>query len=147
MSRRRRKPPISAINVVPYLDVLLVLLVIFMITTPLFNQGVVELPKVGETPLPNAQTAALEVLYEQTTRNPYRLIDHKDNSETAQLSEAGLLAELGKKSVLYDDPYIIVSAQGTLQYQQVFHLVGVLRDAGFDNIALSAQNRGGGDGN
>ena len=46
--RRRRAKLISDINVVPYLDVMLVLLVIFMITAPLFNQGVVDLPSVGE---------------------------------------------------------------------------------------------------
>lgn len=48
MRRRRRAKLISDINVVPYLDVMLVLLVIFMITAPLFNQGVVDLPSVGE---------------------------------------------------------------------------------------------------
>ena len=49
--RKRRRQPISNINVVPYLDVMLVLLVIFMITAPLFNQGVVDIPSVGDKAL------------------------------------------------------------------------------------------------
>ena len=140
---RRRRQPISNINVVPYLDVLLVLLVIFMITTPLFNQGVLDLPKVGDRALPGAEAAALEILYEQKAANPYRLKDHKDGgSETAQLSLEGLIAELNKKKILYEEPYIIISAAGVLSYQEVVTLLGELRDAGYDNLALSVENPG-----
>ena len=46
---RRATKPMSEINVTPFVDVMLVLLVIFMITAPMTNPGVVELPKVGET--------------------------------------------------------------------------------------------------
>lgn len=141
--RHRRRQPISNINVVPYLDVLLVLLVIFMITTPLFNQGVVDLPSVGENPLPSAKDAALEIAYEDTDNNPYRLIDHKDNDRTtAQLNADELLAELRKKDVLYESSYIIISAEKTLPYEDVIKLLGRLRDAGYDNIALAAQSDG-----
>src|SRR3972149_6536720 len=53
MKPRVRKKPMSAINVVPYIDVMLVLLIIFMITAPLLSQGVkVELPKANAEPLP-----------------------------------------------------------------------------------------------
>ncbi|MEE9551420.1 MAG: protein TolR, partial [Gammaproteobacteria bacterium] len=52
MRQRIRKKPMSEINVVPYIDVMLVLLVIFMITTPLLSQGVkVDLPQVPSKPL------------------------------------------------------------------------------------------------
>ena len=141
MNRRRRHAPISNINIVPYLDVLLVLLVIFMITTPLFNQGVIELPAVGEKPLPEAQEATLEVVYEQTAGNPYRLIDHKESDETAKLSEDELMAELAKKSVLYEAPTVIISAEGGLPYKDVIKLLGRLRDEGYDNIVLAATSR------
>ena len=53
MRHRIRKRPVSEINVVPYIDVMLVLLVIFMITAPLLSQGVnVALPQVPSKPLP-----------------------------------------------------------------------------------------------
>ena len=53
MRQRIRKKPMSEINVVPYIDVMLVLLIIFMITTPLLSQGVkVDLPQAPSAPLP-----------------------------------------------------------------------------------------------
>lgn len=140
MSRRRRRPPLSHINIVPYLDVLLVLLMIFMITTPLFSQGVIDLPQVGERPLPSAQEATLEILYERRAATPFILKDHKGDTETAPLSADTLMAELDRKKILYEKPYIIVSAEGALQYKEVIALLGRLRDAGYDNIALAAEN-------
>lgn len=138
--RRQSRRPISSINVVPYLDVLLVLLVIFMITTPLFSQGVIDLPEVGDTPLPAAEETALEVLYEQKADNPYRLKDHHDGDESAALSLQELIAELNKKKILYPKSYVIISAEGSLSYENVIQLLGALRDAGFENIALAAEN-------
>ena len=53
MRQRIRKRPMSEINVVPYIDVMLVLLIIFMITAPLLSQGVkVDLPQAPSAPLP-----------------------------------------------------------------------------------------------
>lgn len=141
MRHRRSHKPISNINVVPYLDVLLVLLVIFMITTPLFSQGVVDLPTVGDTPLPTAEEATLEIMYEEKAVNPYRVKDYRaDGEETAQLSEEELINELNKKKILYEKPYIIISAEGVLAYKDVIALLGRLRDAGYDNIALAVEN-------
>lgn len=136
--RRARHRPISNINVIPYLDVLLVLLVIFMITTPLLNQGVVDLPSVGDNPLPSAEATALEIAYDQTTKNPYRLLDHKEGSESTRLTIDELLDELRKKHILYNQPTLIISAEKNLLYQDVFRLIGALRDAGYNKIALSA---------
>ena len=48
MSRRKSRRMMNQINVVPYIDVMLVLLVIFMVTAPMTNPGVVELPSVGQ---------------------------------------------------------------------------------------------------
>ena len=48
MARNRKRRMMNQINVVPYIDVTLVLLVIFMVTAPMTNPGVVDLPKVGQ---------------------------------------------------------------------------------------------------
>jgi len=62
---RNRRKPVSEMNVVPYIDVMLVLLVIFMVTAPMLNQGVkVELPKVSSEVLPqdnNAQVLTISI--------------------------------------------------------------------------------------
>ena len=60
MPRQRRA--MSEINVVPYIDVMLVLLVIFMITAPLVNPGVIELPTVGKSSLPPELRELLETV-------------------------------------------------------------------------------------
>jgi biopolymer transport protein TolR len=60
MNRRSSLRPMSAINVVPYIDVMLVLLVIFMITAPLMNPGQVDLPSIGKSSAPPA--SPLEVI-------------------------------------------------------------------------------------
>ncbi|MEW8505302.1 MAG: protein TolR [Candidatus Thiodiazotropha sp.] len=67
MSRQKnRRRPMSEINVVPYIDVMLVLLVIFMITAPLLTQGVkVELPQADAEPLPNEVDEPLVVTVDQ----------------------------------------------------------------------------------
>lgn len=145
--RRKKTPPISSINVVPYLDVLLVLLVIFMITAPLFNQGIIALPTVGKTPLESVPQAALEIqlTHDGDGANPtFTLINHENNQTNKDLSEQQLLDELGKYTILAPDKLknqpIIIAADKTLTFQQVFDLVGVLRDNGYHNLALEAVN-------
>ena len=139
--KRWRRRPISSINVVPYLDVLLVLLVIFMITAPLFNQGVIDLPTVGKEALPQAKESTLEIRYQNRNQMPYRLVDHREGVESPRLSQDELMTELGKKEVLYGKTqYIIIAAEGGLSYRNVIELLGVLRDAGYTNIALAAKN-------
>src|SRR5690606_41989429 len=68
--RRRKRKPVAEMNVVPYIDVMLVLLVIFMVTAPMLNQGVkVDLPQVASDVLPsdsNQQVLTLSVLADGT---------------------------------------------------------------------------------
>ena len=66
MSRRKSRRLMNQINVVPYIDVTLVLLVIFMVTAPMTNPGVVELPKVGQTLKQPAAPLVLTVKTEKT---------------------------------------------------------------------------------
>lgn len=67
--RQRRRKPMSEINVVPYIDVMLVLLVIFMITTPLLSQGVkVDLPEAEAKPVESAELETLVVTVDRDGR-------------------------------------------------------------------------------
>ena len=60
MRRVRKRKPVSEINVVPYIDVMLVLLIIFMITAPIIQQGVeIDLPQASANPLPPEQREPL----------------------------------------------------------------------------------------
>ncbi|MDM5146886.1 biopolymer transporter ExbD [Candidatus Persebacteraceae bacterium Df01] len=139
----KRLAPISNINVVPYLDVMLVLLVIFMITTPLFNQGVVELPSVGDAPLSEQKPEAVEIIYSEATVNPYRIIDRANDEETAQLNITELLDLLNQKKLLHPDKPIIISAAEKLEYKNVMALLGKLQHEGFNQVGLVAKNSDG----
>ena len=139
--RKRRRRPLSDINVVPYLDVMLVLLVIFMITAPLFNQGVVSLPEVGDSSLPQ-QKIALEVVYHPSGANRFQLIDHERNTESDLLNEDELMQQLGDEKLLHPGAPItvVISADGALEYKDVIALLGELQDNEF-SVGLNVRNR------
>ncbi|MGI9347595.1 MAG: biopolymer transporter ExbD [Gammaproteobacteria bacterium] len=140
---KKRRQPISNINVVPYLDVMLVLLVIFMITAPLFNQGVVDLPSVGDAPLNEQPAAAIEIAYTTSAVNPYRVIDHESGKESVRLNIIDLLDILGQKQILRPDTPIIISAAETLSYKDVMALLGKLQSEGYTKVGLVAQSDSG----
>lgn len=141
MKRHRRRRPISDINVVPYLDVLLVLLVIFMVTAPLFNQGAVDVPGFGENPLPAAEVGL--VIEYKSADDGYRLIDHKYGGDFSGLSFDELLEKLQQKEILYGSedgpPKILLSADRNLVYEEVTELLGKLHEAGYTNTSLGVQ--------
>ena len=137
---RKKHAPISDINVVPYLDVMLVLLVIFMITAPLFNQGVVDLPSVGDTQTGEQPQEALEITYEPSGENQFTLIDHSRDFESPKMNLTELMIELSGEQILRPDVPIIISADGALQYKEVIELLGRLQDEGFADIGLAVKN-------
>lgn len=139
MKKRRR--PISDINVVPYLDVMLVLLVIFMITAPLFNQGAVDLPHAGDKPLPQQKENALEIVHTPSGANRFQLINHEHGGESALLSSDELMQKLDEEKLLRPDAPIVISADSSLQYGEVMDLLGRLRDKNFKPVGLNLKNR------
>ena len=81
--RRARHQPMSQINVVPYIDVMLVLLVIFMITAPMMNPGQIDLPSVGKSAAPSV--APVEVLIKKDTTLAIR--DHSQGGREYQAKQ------------------------------------------------------------
>ncbi|MGI9338395.1 MAG: biopolymer transporter ExbD [Gammaproteobacteria bacterium] len=135
--RRRRSQPINSINVVPYLDVLLVLLVIFMITAPLFNQGAVNLPSVGEADVPPPQAGAIVISYHEDGAFS---INYPQLDESAKnIGEGELLARLESILVLRADAPIVVEADKDTPLGDVMLFVGKVRIRGGKQIALSVK--------
>ena len=135
---KKRRQPISNINVVPYLDVMLVLLVIFMITAPLFNQGAVDLPSVEEAGSRNPD--ALEIIYTTSAVNPYRVIDHESGKESVKLNMDDLLDILGQKKILRPGVPIAISADNESKYEDVIKLLDKLRSEGYATVGLVVQS-------
>lgn len=129
MSRTRKRRMMNQINVVPYIDVTLVLLVIFMVTAPMTNPGLVELPKVGQA---MKQVGAPIVVTVQK--------DGMAEIEGKQLSRDKLLFEIKnqlKKSQLNNtNRAVVVAADEKTQYGKVVEVMDLLKQAKVDKVGL-----------
>ena len=125
---------IAEINVTPFVDVTLVLLIIFMVAAPLLTVGVsIELPKTAATPLPNEQEEPLTITLTETGN----LWLQKTEVEFADLDNK-LKSILAERS----NDKIFLRADGTNSYDTVMKLMGALNGAGFNNIGLVTDTGG-----
>jgi len=123
----------SEINVVPYIDVMLVLLVIFMVTAPMMTQGVkVDLPEANSGPLQINEDEIMLVVSMKADGTYY--MNAGDNEESVPLS---LIAERTSK-VITANPEIKVLVEGdkSLSYGVVVNLMNVLQTAGAKTVGL-----------
>ncbi|HZV61037.1 MAG TPA: ExbD/TolR family protein [Methylophilaceae bacterium] len=125
MSRRKHRRMMNQINVVPYIDVMLVLLVIFMVTAPLTNPGVVELPQVGQA-LKQA-SAPLVVSIR---------LNGKAEIEGKTMERDQLLFEI--RSRLEKDPQrsVVVAADEKVEYGKVAEVMDMLKMAKVEKVGL-----------
>ena len=118
MARLRKRRVMNQINVVPYIDVTLVLLVIFMVTAPMTNPGVVELPKVGG-----------EILKQQTTPIVITVMANgKIEFQEKQLSSDQLLFEIKKQVEKEPDRAFVISADKKVNYEKVIQVLELLKN-------------------
>jgi len=135
--QRTRKRPISDINVVPYIDVMLVLLVIFMITAPLLTQGVkVDLPQADAEVL---DANAPEPLVVSVTENGDYYVNYGDNQDAPVAPEV-LAARVG--ALLRHRPGIPVVVKGdrNVAYGDVVIVMALLQKAGAPSIGLMTES-------
>jgi biopolymer transport protein TolR len=120
MARLRKRRVMNQINVVPYIDVTLVLLVIFMVTAPMTNPGVVELPKVGG-----------EILKQQTTPIVITVMANgKIEFQEKQLSNDQLLFEIKKQLEKEPERAFVISADKKVNYEKVIQVLELLKKSG-----------------
>ncbi|HEB54984.1 MAG TPA: protein TolR [Gammaproteobacteria bacterium] len=134
--RRVRKKRMSEINVVPYIDVMLVLLVIFMITAPLLSQGIsVKLPQTDSKPITPTDEEPLIVTVDRSGRYYLNL---GDNSERP-LSVDRLMIRI--KAVLKhrQDTTVYVKGDKNANYGKVVVLMAELKQAGVEQVGLVTQ--------
>jgi biopolymer transport protein TolR len=137
--QRQRKRPMSEINVVPYIDVMLVMLVIFMITAPLLNQGVdVELPQADAEPMSGDQQDPLVLTVDAEGRyflniggDPEQAID----AETLVQRSAAVLRRRPKITVL-------VRGDTHVDYGLVVTAMSLLQEAGASRVGLITEPAG-----
>ncbi len=133
MRQRIRKRPMSEINVVPYIDVMLVLLVIFMITTPLLSQGVkVELPKAASEPLPASSKEPLIVSVD-ATGNFY--LNYGEGQEKPMAPD-DLVHRVAAFLRTQPDNRVLVRGDTNVAYGRVMQVMSLLQGAGVPEVGL-----------
>ena len=132
--RKRRKKLMSEINVVPYIDVMLVLLVIFMITAPLLSQGVkVDLPKAAAQPVDSQDRETLVVTVDREGR--YFLDDRRITSEELSRKTAAILRARPQTPVL-------IRGDRQSNYGEVVKAMTLLQSAGAPSVGLLTEPPG-----
>ena len=130
MARKKMRSQLDAIdqiNITPLLDLTFMLLIVFMITTPLMENGIdVTPPTMNADQLPT----------EKTMRNLTLTVDGKLMYEKQPISEAELLLTL--KNLQRTDPnsVLLLCADGSRKYKEVINVMKIIRDSGFKNVQL-----------
>ncbi len=124
MYQRKRRRPVAEINVVPYIDVMLVLLIIFMVTAPLVTQGVnVDLPKAQANPL--AEDTKPPIIASVTINYEYFLSVNGEKKGPLQPVELAVL--VGAHLAVEPETPVMVEGDGRVDYNAVVQLMVLLQ--------------------
>lgn len=130
---RIRRKRMSEINVVPYIDVMLVLLVIFMVTAPLLTQGIkVELPQTGSQNIESQGQEPLVVSVDQQGRFYFNIGDKPDQSLDAKKLMLRVKAVLRHR----EDSTVYVKADRNVAYGEVVQVMALLKQSGVEHIGM-----------
>ncbi|MCQ0092100.1 protein TolR [Roseovarius sp. M141] len=125
---RSRARAMSEINVTPFVDVMLVLLIIFMVAAPLMTVGIpIELPKTAANALPGEQEEPLTITL---------AADGAVSIQTTEVDRADLIGRLRAIAAERDGNRVYLRADGAVPYSDVVQIMGALNKGGFDNIGL-----------
>ena len=133
---KKRRNLVADINVVPYIDVMLVLLVVFMVAAPLMIQGIVlNLPEVTNQVLPREKEDPLIISVD--SEGAFFL--EVQSTQNAALSPEELANQI--KKILKVNPrlQVVVRGDGKVEYQKVMELMSVLQSVGAEDVGLITQ--------
>jgi biopolymer transport protein TolR len=143
--RSRRRRAISEVNMVPFIDVMLVLLIIFMVTAPLISPSQIELPSIGKAS--KQPDEIIEVVIRK--EDSYEL---KNKGQTTPVQLGSLIDQIKKiqdktKEKTVDElkvnfpmqTAVVISADKTVQYERVVKVMDMLQRSGVGRIGLSVQ--------
>ena len=137
---RNRRKPVAEMNVVPYIDVMLVLLVIFMVTAPMLTQGVkIELPKVAAEALPTDSQQQVLTLSVQADGGYYwnlgSELDTEHRTDSA-VSLEEMTSKVGALIAARGDTQVYIRADGHADYATVLAGMAALQKGGVSNLGL-----------
>jgi biopolymer transport protein TolR len=131
-SRGRGRRTINEINMVPFIDVMLVLLIIFMVTAPMITPSVVDLPTVGKAAKQPDQVIQIVVQKDESLEmvndNKTSKINFDNLANTVQLAQTG-----------QNNSAVVISADRNVKYETVVKVMDTLQRAGIQRVGLSVQ--------
>ncbi|BBT18182.1 protein TolR [Metapseudomonas otitidis] len=147
MARNRHKrKPVAEMNVVPYIDVMLVLLVIFMVTAPMLNQGVkVDLPKVSSEVLPQDNNSRVLTISIKADKTYYWNMGEEVDPDQGKGSETAtalpdlvrtVTAIMSQNASQGKKVQVFVRGDKAVDYGSVMAVMGGLQQAGVGNVGL-----------
>jgi len=131
----RTRKQVAQINVVPMIDVMLVLLVIFMVTAPFINPAQVELPSVGKTSQTPAQP--LEVIIKAS--GEYLLKNRAIDGDERVVAKAALADEIAALHRTLPDQPVVIAADKNVRYEEVMNTMALLQRQQITRIGLLAR--------
>jgi len=138
-SRGRGRRTINEINMVPFIDVMLVLLIIFMVTAPLITPSVIKLPTVDRAS--QREDKPLEIVVKSDDVIEFK----KDSSGSlpAQQIPANQIGQVVKAAQQNEDQPVVISADKSVKYETVVAAMNQLNRAGIKRVGLSVTTTGG----
>ena len=138
IEKRGGKRLMNQINVVPYIDVMLVLLVIFMVTAPLINPGQIELPQVGKTSDPPVAPLEVSVHTDQTLW----LRDRDKGSADRKVTRDELIQAIRQKQSQKPEQAVVIAADKEVRYAAVLEVMDMLQQNQVRKVGLLVKPRG-----
>jgi biopolymer transport protein TolR len=132
VSRGRGRRTINEINMVPFIDVMLVLLIIFMVTAPLIAPSVIDLPSVGKAAKQPDQVVQIIIGKDESLQ-----LKIKDQASPLALKEIARAVKQAQGSI--PNTAVIISADKNVKYESVVRVMDTLQRAGVTRVGLSVQ--------
>ncbi|MES2192132.1 MAG: biopolymer transporter ExbD [Pseudomonadota bacterium] len=136
ISRGRGRRTISEINMVPFIDVMLVLLIIFMVTAPLITPSMIALPKVGKAPSQPQNPIQILISKDETVQIKVKTdsVPSNVNNVAADIVKMDANVKAGANAVP-----VVISADKSIKYETVVKVMDNLQKAGVSRVGLSVQ--------
>ena len=135
-SRGRGRRTISEINMVPFIDVMLVLLIIFMVTAPLITPSMIALPKVGKAPSQPQNPVQIQISKDEKVQIKFKTDSVPSNvrNVAADIVKMEPAVKAGAQAVP-----VVISADKAIKYETVVQVMDNLNKAGVSRVGLSVQ--------
>ena len=135
-SRGRGRRTINEINMVPFIDVMLVLLIIFMVTAPMLTPGLIDVPSVGKGK--NVPKVIAQIIVNKDGSLQLKTPDATRSMNTREIGQSALAWQKDQSK----DTAVVITADKGVQYEAVVKVMDALQKAGVQRVGLSVKQGG-----